>query len=541
MTKFIFITGGVVSSLGKGIASASLGALLQARNYKVMLKKLDPYLNVDPGTMNPTQHGEVFVTDDGYEADMDLGHYERFTGINCSRDSNITTGQIYQKIINKERKGDYLGKTVQVIPHVTNEIKNFILKDIGKTDFIICEIGGTVGDIEGLPFYESIRQLGCELGKDNVCYIHLTYLPYIKMAEELKTKPTQHSVKSLQNLGIQPDILMCRSDIDIPQNELAKIAMFCNVSEKRVIPAPNVESSIYEIPLKYHQVNLDVQVCEYFNLTNKIDLQIWDDIVYNIKNPERKVKIAVVGKYTSLKESYKSVIESLRHGGIFNKCEVVLLWVESREINNKDALNILKDVNGILVTGGFGEDGSNGMILCIEYARKHKIPFLGICFGMQLAIIEFCRNVVGIENASTTEFKKPCEPIISLITEFEKDGKVEARTEETELGGTMRLGSYKCKLRSDSLLSKIYGKSEIEERHRHRYEFNNKYKPIIEKLGMSFVGTSPDGSLAECIEIKEHPFFIGVQFHPELKSKPFAPSPLFVDFIKYSANNNVLL
>ncbi|MDR0423590.1 MAG: CTP synthase [Rickettsiales bacterium] len=533
MSRYIFITGGVVSSLGKGIASASLGALLQSRGFSIKMKKLDPYLNVDPGTMNPTQHGEVFVTDDGYEADLDLGHYERFTNVNTGKDSNITTGQIYQKILNKERKGDYLGKTVQVVPHVTNEIKEFILNKNDDVDFVLCEIGGTIGDIEGLPFYESIRQLCYELGKENTCYIHLTYLPYIKMAEELKTKPTQHSVKSLQSLGIQPDILLCRADMEIPENELAKIAMFCNLSRERVIPALNC-NSIYEVPLKYHSVRLDSEVIKYFKIVSKKpDLKIWEEISNNLFYPEKKVKIAIVGKYTSLKESYKSVTEALIHGGIANKTKIELLWVEGREITEEKDLSILSNADGILVTGGFGESGTVGMMLCIKYAREKKIPFLGICFGMQLAIIEFCRNVLKI-NAGSTEIHNDCEPVISLITEFERDGKKETRNENTDLGGTMRLGAYPCNIEKGTLLEKVYGKTEISERHRHRYEFNNKYRKNFEGKDLIFSGLNLKDELVECIEMKNHPFFIGVQFHPELKSRPFVPAPLFVNFIKAS-------
>lgn len=537
MQKFIFITGGVVSSLGKGIASATIGALLQARGFKVNLKKLDPYLNVDPGTMSPTQHGEVFVTDDGYEADLDLGHYERFTDINTSKNSNITTGQVYSKIIEKERKGEYLGKTVQVIPHVTNVIKEFILNNPKDADFILCEIGGTVGDIEGLPFYEAIRQLGFELGRENVCFIHLTYLPYIKMAEELKTKPTQHSVKALQSLGIQPDILLCRADIDIPKNELDKISQFCNVKRENVIPALNA-NNIYEIPLTYHSVHLDDRVVEHFKLENKEpNLKCWMDIVNNIQHPKNHVKIAVVGKYTSLKESYKSLIEAIKHGGIANSAKVEIVWVESRLINNKDDLKVLEDVDGILVPGGFGKDGTEGKILAIQYAREHKIPYLGICLGMQMAVVEFCRNVLGIKNANSTELDEKCEPIIYLIEELEKDGKKEKRTKDSNLGGTMRLGAYTAKLKKNSLLEKIYNKEEIQERHRHRYEVNKKYKDEIENKGLIFSGTSPDSEFMECIELKDHPFFVGVQFHPELKSRPFAPAPLFVNFIKEAINN----
>lgn len=537
MQKFIFITGGVVSSLGKGIASATIGALLQARGFKVNLKKLDPYLNVDPGTMSPTQHGEVFVTDDGYEADLDLGHYERFTGIDTSKNSNITTGQVYSKIIEKERKGEYLGKTVQVIPHVTNIIKEFILNNPKDIDFVLCEIGGTVGDIEGLPFYEAIRQLGFELGRENVCFIHLTYLPYIKMAEELKTKPTQHSVKALQSLGIQPDILLCRADIEIPENELNKISQFCNVKRENVIPALNA-SDIYEIPLIYHSVHLDDRVVEHFKLENKEpNLKSWLDIVNNVQHPKTHIKIAVVGKYTSLKESYKSLIEAIKHGGIANSAKVEIVWVESRFINNKEDLKVLEDVDGILVPGGFGKDGTEGKILAIQYAREHKIPYLGICLGMQMAVVEFCRNVLNIKNANSTELDEKCEPIIYLIEEIEKDGKKEKRTKDSDLGGTMRLGAYVAKLKDKSLLKEIYKKDEIKERHRHRYEVNKKYKDNIEKNGLIFSGTSPDGEFMECVELKDHPFFVAVQFHPELKSRPFAPAPLFVNFIKASIKN----
>ncbi|HSQ97766.1 MAG TPA: CTP synthase [Rickettsiales bacterium] len=538
MSKFIFITGGVVSSLGKGIASATIGALLQARGFSIKSKKLDPYLNVDPGTMSPTQHGEVFVTDDGYEADLDLGHYERFTGISATRNSNITTGQIYQKIINKERKGDYLGKTVQVVPHVTNIIKEFITENNDNADFVLCEIGGTVGDIEGLPFFEAIRQLGFELGRENTCFIHLTYLPYIKMAEELKTKPTQHSVKTLQGLGIQPDILLCRADMEIPAEELLKISRFCNVKRENVIPALNV-NNIYEVPLAYHSVGLDTQVIEHFKLVNKEpDLKVWEEINNNINHPEKTVRIAVVGKYTSLKESYKSLIEALKHGGIANKAKVDIVWVESRLINNEEDLKVLKNIDGILVPGGFGKDGTEGKILAIEYARTRNIPFLGICLGMQMAIVEFCRNVLGIKNAHSTEFEKNCEPVISLITEFEKDGKKEKRDESTDLGGTMRLGEYIAHLKKGSLLEKIYGKSKIGERHRHRYEFNNKYKDRIKNGGLIFSGQSPDGELMECVELPTNKFFVGVQYHPELKSRPFAPAPLFVEFVKASCKKN---
>ncbi len=537
MQKYIFITGGVVSSLGKGIASATIGALLQARGFKVSLKKLDPYLNVDPGTMSPTQHGEVFVTNDGYEADLDLGHYERFTGVDTSRNSNITTGQVYSKIIEKERKGEYLGKTVQVIPHVTNVIKDFVLNNDKDVDFVLCEIGGTIGDIEGLPFYEAIRQLGFELGRENVCFVHLTYLPYIKMAEELKTKPTQHSVKTLQSLGIQADILLCRADIDIPENELDKISQFCNVKRENVIPALNA-NSIYEIPLIYHSVHLDDRIINHFKIKNEEpNLKVWRDIVENIEHPKNNVKIAIVGKYTSLKESYKSLIEAIRHGGIANSTKVEIIWVESRLINKKEDLEVLKEADGILVPGGFGKDGTEGKILAIEYARENNIPFFGICLGMQMAVVEFCRNVLNIKNANSTELDDKCDPVIYLIEELEINGKKEKRDENSNLGGTMRLGDYEAKLQKGSLLNKIYKKDSIKERHRHRYEVNKKYKKDIEDKGLIFSGTSPDGEFMECIELKNHPFFVAVQFHPELKSRPFAPAPLFVDFIKASMDN----
>lgn len=538
MSKYIFITGGVVSSLGKGIASATIGALLQARGFSIKSKKLDPYLNVDPGTMSPTQHGEVFVTDDGYEADLDLGHYERFTGVNTSRNSNITTGQVYQKIINKERKGEYLGKTVQVVPHVTNIIKEFIVENNDNVDFVLCEIGGTVGDIEGLPFFESIRQLGFELGRENVCFIHLTYLPYIKMAEELKTKPTQHSVKTLQGLGIQPDILLCRADMEIPDGELNKISNFCNVKRENVIPALNV-GNIYEVPLAYHSVGLDTCVINHFKIKSKEpDLRVWEEINNNINHPTKNVKIAVVGKYTSLKESYKSLIEALKHGGIANKAKVDIVWVESRLINNKEDLKVLENVDGILVPGGFGKDGTEGKILAIQYAREHNIPFLGICLGMQMAIIEYCRNILNIKNANSTELEPNCEPVISLITEFEKDGKKEKRSKNTDLGGTMRLGEYITKIKKNTLLAKIYGKDSVGERHRHRYEFNIKYKKMLEDAGLVFSGESPDGELMECIELPKNDFFVAVQYHPELKSRPFAPAPLFVEFVKKSCEKS---
>jgi len=542
MAKHIFITGGVVSSLGKGIASATLGALLQARGYKVRLRKLDPYLNVDPGTMSPTQHGEVFVTDDGTETDLDLGHYERFTGICGKKNDNITTGQIYSKIISKERKGDYLGGTVQVIPHVTNIIKEFVLDDVNDVDFVLSEIGGTVGDIEALPFFESIRQLGFELGKTNTAFVHLTYLPYIKMAEELKTKPTQHSVKTLQALGIQPDFLLCRADIDIPDEHLSKISKFANVKRANVIPALNA-NNLYEIPLMYHKAGMDTQILEHFGLLNdkEPDLDKWRKIVNIVSNPEQEVNIAVVGKYIDYKDSYKSLVEALKHGGIANKAKVNLIWVDSRDLDNiKTDLTDLAKADGILVPGGFGKSGTEGKIRAIQYARENKIPYLGICFGMQMAVVEYARNVLGLKDANSSEIVKTTNPVIALITEWTKNGKKNIRTENSNLGGTMRLGAYEAKLTSKSLLEKIYGSTQIFERHRHRYEVNADYRNDLEKAGMLFSGLSPDGELPECVELKNHPFFIGVQFHPELKSRPFAPSPIFKSFIKASIDNKIL-
>jgi len=541
MAKHIFITGGVVSSLGKGIASATLGTLLQARGYKVRLRKLDPYLNIDPGTMSPTQHGEVFVTDDGAETDLDLGHYERFTGICAKKNDNITTGQIYSKIISKERKGDYLGRTVQVIPHVTNIIKEFILDDTNDVDFVLSEIGGTVGDIEALPFFESIRQLRFELGKLNVAFIHLTYLPYIKMSEELKTKPTQHSVKTLQSLGIQPDILLCRADVDIPEGHLNKISQFGNVKKANAIPALNA-NNIYEIPLIYHRAGLDNQILEHFGLphTKNVNLDKWKKIVNTVSNPEKEVNIAIVGKYINYKDSYKSLIEALKHGGIANKAKINLTWIDARKLDDpKMELVMLEKVDGILVPGGFGKSGTEGKIRAIQYARENKIPFLGICFGMQMAVVEYARNILGLEDANSSEIVKTKNPVIALITEWKKDGKKNIRNTDSELGGTMRLGAYKAKLKKGSLLQKIYKSATIFERHRHRYEVNKNYRKDLEKAGMIFSGLSPDGELPECVELKNHPFFVGVQFHPELKSRPFEPSLIFKSFIKASIKNKL--
>ncbi|MFC1659657.1 CTP synthase [Pseudomonadota bacterium] len=541
-TRFIFITGGVVSSLGKGIASASLAALLQARGYKVRIRKLDPYLNVDPGTMSPTQHGEVFVTDDGAETDLDLGHYERFTGENAKKTDNITTGQIYSTILTKERRGDYLGGTVQVIPHVTGLIKEFILNDLSGVDFAICEIGGTVGDIEGLPYFESIRQLGFEFGKERTAFVHLTLLPYIETAQELKTKPTQHSVKELRSIGINPNFLLCRSDREIPENQLEKISIFCNTKRKRVIPALNAKT-IYGVPLLYHKYGFDTQILKYFKLPyeKEPDLRKWKKIVDSIKNPEGEITIGIVGKYISNKDAYKSLDEALIHAGIvFNK-KVNTKWIDARKIRGAKDLKPLRYVDGILVPGGFGRDGTEGKILAVKYARENNIPYLGICFGMQMAVIEFARNVLGLKNANSTEFEKTKHPVIGLITEWMRDGAIEKRTEKSNLGGTMRLGAYKAVLKKGSLLNKIYGEGKISERHRHRYEVNTNYIEDFEKHGLIFSGMSPDGKLPETVELKNHPFFIGVQYHPEFKSRPFDPSPIFKAFVKATVKNSNLV
>ena len=541
-TKFVFITGGVVSSLGKGLASASLASILQARGFKVRMRKLDPYLNVDPGTMSPYQHGEVFVTDDGAETDLDLGHYERFSGVPCHKTDSVTTGKIYQRVIDKERHGDYLGATIQVIPHVTNEIKNFILSDISNEDFVLCEIGGTVGDIEGQPYLEAIRQVAYELGRERSMFIHVTLLPYIPTAGELKTKPTQHSVKKLQEYGIQPDMLLCRSQMPIPQNEKRKIALFCNIREENVITALDV-SSIYQVPIAYSREGMDKGVCRHFGIAcdNDADLSKWEDILEKIRHPEGEVRIAVVGKYTKLLEAYKSLNEALTHGGIANKYKVKIKWVDSELLETEGADEYLNDVSGILVPGGFGQRGTEGKIAAIRYAREHKIPFLGICLGMQMAVIETMRNVAGIKNAGTTEFDPDCEPVIGLMTEWDKEGAKEIRHKDGDLGGTMRLGAYECVLAPNSLTAKIYGKERISERHRHRYELNMKYEETLRRSGMDIVGKSPDGKLPEIVEIKDHPWFIGVQFHPELKSRPFDPAPLFVSFVKEAIDKSRLI
>ncbi|KZK80766.1 CTP synthase [Pseudovibrio sp. Ad13] len=542
MARYIFITGGVVSSLGKGLASAALGAALQARGYKVRLRKLDPYLNVDPGTMSPYQHGECYVTDDGAETDLDLGHYERFTGRPANKQDNITTGRIYQDIIAKERRGDYLGGTVQVIPHVTDAIKNFVLDGNEGYDFVLCEIGGTVGDIEGLPFFEAIRQLGNDLPRGQAVYIHLTLLPYIASAGEMKTKPTQHSVKELRSIGIQPDILMVRCDRQIPENERRKLSQFCNVREEAVIPAYDAKS-IYEVPLAYHKEGLDEQVLDAFGITGAPapDLSRWESIVNSLFNPEGEVTIAIVGKYTVLKDAYKSLIEALVHGGISNGVKVNLEWIESETFEKEDPSEFLANVNGILVPGGFGERGSEGKIAAAHYARVNNIPYFGICFGMQMAVVEAARNLAGIADASSTEFGPAKEPVVGLMTEWTRGNEKEQRQAEGDLGGTMRLGAYDAVLKADSKIAAIYDSTEISERHRHRYEVNIGYRDKLEEAGLIFAGTSPDGVLPETVEIDNHPWFIGVQYHPELKSRPFEPHPLFSSFVGAARDNSRLV
>ena len=537
MTRYIFITGGVASSLGKGIASAALGALLQARGYSVKLRKLDPYLNVDPGTMSPFQHGEVFVTEDGTETDLDLGHYERFTDVNSSVEDNITTGQIYNKVIERERRGDYLGGTVQIIPHVTDQIKEFVLNNNKGVDFCLCEIGGTVGDIEGLPFFEAIRQLGNELPNNQTCFVHLTLVPYIAAAAEIKTKPTQHSVKELRSIGIQPDVLLCRSEKRLDQSDIKKIAVFCNVSEKSVIQATDVKT-IYEIPKIYMQNGFDTEVLASMNIKRpkKINLRKWNKVVNSLNNPKDQVNIGVIGKYVDLKDAYKSLSEALTHGGIANDTNVKINWIDSEKIKTKKDISLLKSMSGILIPGGFGKRGSEGKILAINYARVNKIPFFGICFGMQLAVIEAARNLAKIDNANSSELTNTKNPVVGLMTEWEKNNKKFQRDSNSDYGGTMRLGSYPAVLSKNSLSYKIYKTKNINERHRHRYEVNINYKEKLEKIGMNFAGISPDGLLPEIIEIKNHPWFIGVQFHPEFKSRPLQPHPLFSSFIEAAKN-----
>ena len=541
MTRFIFITGGVTSSLGKGLTSAALGALLQARGFKVRLRKLDPYLNVDPGTMSPYQHGEVYVTDDGAETDLDLGHYERYTGVPSRKTDNVTTGQIYSKVIAKERRGDYLGATVQVIPHVTDAIKEFVRADIGDEDFLVCEIGGTVGDIEGLPYLEAIRQLGNELGPERSIFIHLTLVPYLAAAGELKTKPTQHSVKELQSVGIQPDIMVCRSERPIPPEAQRKISLFCNVRPSAVIQGLDVDT-IYAVPRAYHEEGLDDEVCRHFGLTvGPPDLSRWDTITERIRQPDGEVTIGVVGKYTSLLDSYKSLAEAMTHGGIANNVRVNVNWLDSEIFESDGAIQRLEDVHGILVPGGFGERGAEGKIAAANFARERRVPYFGICFGMQMAVIEAARNLAGIPGAGSTEFG-PCEDaVVGLLTEWTAGDTVERRNVDSEYGGTMRLGAYACTIEAGSRVHAIYGSTEIGERHRHRYEVNINYREVLENAGLHFSGLSPDGELPEIAELRDHPWYIGVQFHPELKSKPFEPHPLFTSFIEAAVAQSRLM
>jgi CTP synthase len=542
MTRFIFITGGVVSSLGKGLSSAALGALLQARGFTVRLRKLDPYLNVDPGTMSPYQHGEVYVTDDGAETDLDLGHYERYVGVPSRRTDSVTTGKIYSTVIARERRGEYLGATVQVIPHVTDAIKEFILADIADEDFVLCEIGGTVGDIESLPFLEAIRQLGNELGRDRVLFAHLTLVPWINSAGELKTKPTQHSAKELLGLGIQPDMLLCRCDREIPEGARKKIALFCNVRESCVIPALDVDT-IYAVPGAYHAEGFDREVCRHFGLdTPPPDLSRWNRIVEHVRKPEGEVTIAIVGKYTHLPDSYKSLAEAMTHGGIANNVRVNIDWIDSEVFEaENEAVRQLEGVHGILVPGGFGERGSEGKIQAARFAREREVPYFGICFGMQMAVIEAARHLAGLPGAGSSEFG-PCEhPVIGLMTEWLRGNEVEQREADGDLGGTMRLGAYPATLDPESRVAGIYGETQISERHRHRYEVNIGYRQSLEEAGLRFSGMSPDGVLPEIVEIPDHPWFIGVQFHPELKSKPFDPHPLFTSFVKAALDQSRLV
>ena len=542
MARLVFITGGVVSSLGKGLASAALGALLQARGYKVRLRKLDPYLNVDPGTMSPLQHGEVYVTDDGAETDLDLGHYERFTGVSARKSDNITSGRIYSQVIEKERKGGYLGRTVQVIPHVTDMIKEFVLADIDGLDFLLVEIGGTVGDIEGLPFFEAIRQLHNDLGRGQTAFIHLTLVPFIEAAGELKTKPTQHSVKELRAIGIQPDILLCRTSHPLPDDDRKKIGLFCNLSAERVIPAMDLDT-IYRVPLAYHDVGLDTQLLKVFGIDNALepDLSRWQEVVDRVKNPEGEVRIAVVGKYMQVKDSYKSLSEALTHGGLANNVKVHLDWIDSEVFERDDAAAFLENVNGILVPGGFGERGTEGKISAVKFAREKKVPFFGICYGLHMAVIETARDLAGLDGAGTTEIGNPKYPVIGLMTEWVKGNQVEQRAADGDMGGTMRLGAYPTTLTPGSRVAEVYGTTEISERHRHRYEVNTKYTPDLARHGLDVSGWSPDGRLPEIMEIADHPWFIGVQFHPELKSRPLEPHPLFTSFIAAAVNKSRLV
>ncbi len=532
MARYIFVTGGVVSSLGKGLSSASLAYLLQSRGYKVRIRKLDPYLNVDPGTMSPFQHGEVYVTDDGAETDLDLGHYERFSGISAKKSDNITTGKIYNDVLKRERKGKYLGKTVQVIPHVTNRIKEFIKNDISKEDFVICEIGGTVGDIESLPFLEAIRQFSNEIGKKNTLFVHLTLVPYMKASDEIKTKPTQHSVKELRSIGIQPDIIICRSERTIPLDQRKKISLFCNVSIEDVIETVDVKT-IYEAPISFNKEKLDERALKFFKIKSKkqVNLQPWRKITRLVLNTKKIVNIAIIGKYVELKDAYKSLDEALTHGGIDNELKVNLIRIESDKLKLSEIKNKLKDVSGILIPGGFGKRGTEGKIAAIKYARENKIPFLGICFGMQMAVIEFARNKLKMNKATSSEFGPSRASVVGLMSEWIKDGKLMRGTDK-DLGGTMRLGSYEARLKKDTKISNIYKSLKINERHRHRYEVNINFREAFESKGMIFSGLSPDNKLPEIIELNNHPWFIGVQFHPEFKSRPLSPHPLFSSFVK---------
>ena len=539
MARYIFVTGGVVSSLGKGLSSASLAYLLQSRGYKVRIRKLDPYLNVDPGTMSPFQHGEVYVTDDGAETDLDLGHYERFSGISAKKSDNVTTGKIYNDVLKRERQGKYLGKTVQVIPHVTNRIKEFIKNDITKEDFVICEIGGTVGDIESLPFLEAIRQFSNEVGRKNTLFIHLTLVPYMKASDEIKTKPTQHSVKELRSIGIQPDIIICRSERTIPLDQRRKISLFCNVAIEDVIETVDVKT-IYEAPISFNKEKLDERVLKFFKIKSKkkVNLNPWKKITKLVLKTKNFVNIAIIGKYVELKDAYKSLDEALTHGGIDNNLKVNLIRFESDKLKPKEIKGKLKDVSGVLIPGGFGKRGTEGKIAAINYARVNKIPFFGICFGMQMAVIEFARNKLNIKNATSSEFGPSKASVVGLMSEWTKDGKLMKGTDK-DLGGTMRLGSYEARLKKDTKVSKIYNSLIINERHRHRYEVNINYKKKFEDKGMTFSGLSPDNRLPEIIELNDHPWFIGVQFHPEFKSRPLTPHPLFSSFVKAVKTNSI--
>ncbi|MBU0780571.1 CTP synthase [Loktanella salsilacus] len=547
MARFIFITGGVVSSLGKGLASAALGSLLQARGYTVRLRKLDPYLNVDPGTMSPFEHGEVFVTDDGAETDLDLGHYERFTGVAARMTDSISSGRVYSTVLEKERRGDYLGKTIQVIPHVTNEIKDFISIGEDEVDFMLCEIGGTVGDIEGLPFFEAIRQFSQDKPRGQCIFMHLTLLPYLAASGELKTKPTQHSVKELRSIGIAPDVLVCRSEHPIPEREREKIGLFCNVRKDAVIAAYDLKS-IYEAPLAYHAQGLDQAVLDAFGIAPAPapNLTVWHDVADRIHNPEGEVRVAIVGKYTQLEDAYKSIAEALTHGGMANRVKVRIDWVDAELFDREDAAPYLEGFHAILVPGGFGERGTEGKIKAAQFAREKGVPYLGICLGMQMAVIEAARNVAGLTTAGSEEFDheagvKRFEPVVYHLKEWVQGNKTVARKSSDAKGGTMRLGAYNATLREGSKVAEIYGTTAIEERHRHRYEVDTKYREQLEATGLCFTGMSPDGKLPEIVEWKDHPWFIGVQFHPELKSKPFAPHPLFADFIRAAVENSRLV